>query len=133
MAPYTLDVVTGSVEIADLVTFEMLLAAPHATHVKLQSAILHVDFLSGASDVAYSPVVNLALNLTAATQTLTPSSVPAVSGCLFYMLLVEFTQEVNGVQYALNDGNYNALSVLEVVKYLSLLRRGVFLFVLDFR
>jgi len=114
-APYALDLASGKVSIAGLVPLEMLNAPPHATHVNLQSAVLHVDFQSGVSEVAYSPVANLVLDLTEADQTLTPGSVPAASGTLFYLLLVEFTQEVNGVQYALNNGNYNALSVLDLV------------------
>ena len=60
-------------------------------------------------------MINFPLNLTAATQVLTPSGFPSGGGNLFFFLLIEFYQEVNGVQYALNNGNFNALCLLEVV------------------
>jgi hypothetical protein len=45
---------------------------------------------------------------------LTPSGVPAGSGVGMHVLLIEFFQEVNGVQYMLNNGAYNVLNLLEV-------------------
>lgn len=114
-SPYDLDIATGKLTINNFVPEEMLYAPPHATHVALQTAFLHVDFDTQLSEVAYSAVINLPLDLTSANHTLTPSSVPAATGTLFYLFLVEFWQEINGVQYALNDGNFNALTVLEVV------------------
>ena len=114
-APYDLDVTTGKIIITDLVPAEMFDAPPHATHVSLQTAIAHVDFEAQLSEVAYSPMVTLPIDVAMATQSLMPSSVPVATGSLFYLFLVEFSQEVNGVQYALNNGNFNSLTVLEVV------------------
>jgi hypothetical protein len=114
-APYSLDIASGKVSITDLIPAEQFLYPPHATHVALQSAFLKLDFSTEVFEILYSPVTNLLLDLTLANVTLSPSGVPAGSGNAFYFLLVEFYQEVNGVQYALNDGNYNSLTVLEVV------------------
>lgn len=114
-APYVLDLVTGSVSITDLVPAELLAAPPHATHVSMQAAVLHVDFAGSVSEIAYSTVETLKLDMTVSSPVLTPTAVPVATGNLFYLFLVEFMQEVNGVQYALNNGNYNSLTVLEVM------------------
>jgi hypothetical protein len=58
--------------------------------------------------------VNLAINATAGTVTLTPTAVPAGTGTKVYMLKVEFFQLLNGVQYSLKNGAYNALAIVEV-------------------
>ena len=34
-------------------------------------------------------------------------------GTKFYLILVEFFQEVNGVQYSLKNGSYNVLNIVE--------------------
>lgn len=43
-----------------------------------------------------------------------PNDAPNRDGFKFYLFLIEFFQEVNGVQYALNNGIYNVLNLLEV-------------------
>ena len=43
------------------------------------------------------------------------NAIPRHRDVAIYLLLVEFYQEVNGVQYALKNGSYNSLTVLEVV------------------
>ena len=40
---------------------------------------------------------------------------PVGSGFEFVVLLIEFFQEVNGQQYALNNGAYNVLNIVEVM------------------
>jgi len=114
-APFVLDTSTGTVTIDNLIPAEMLDAPANSTHVAMQSAMLNLNFETGEQAIEYSPVVNLPLDLALATQTLTPNGVPGGSGQLFFFLLIEFFQEVNGVQYALNNGNFNALCLLEVV------------------
>jgi hypothetical protein len=114
-APYVLDPLTGGVTISDLIPAEMLHAPQHATNVSVQTAMLNLNFETTESAIAYSAAVNLPLNLIAATQTLIPVGVPAGTGPAFYFLLIEFFQEINGVQYPLNNGNFNALALLDVV------------------
>ncbi len=114
-APYSLVTASGKVSIPDLIPGEQLLYPPHATHVALQSAFLKLDFSTEAFEILYSPVTNLPLNLVPTNVSLVPSGVPGGTGVAIYLLLVEFYQEVNGVQYALNNGNYNSLTVLDVV------------------
>ncbi|WP_309641002.1 hypothetical protein [Flavobacterium sp.] len=114
-APYALDTATGKVSIDNLIPAEQLVAPAHATHVSFQSAFMNLDFDTEISEVFYSPVENLPLNVTPVNLALTPTAVPSGAGNSFYLLLIEFYQEVNGVQYALNNGNYNSLTLLDVL------------------
>ena len=114
-APFTLATASGKVEITDLNPLDMLKYPPHATHVAFQSAFLNLNFDGGAFEILYSPITNLAINSTVGSVTLTPTGVPAGTATSFYLLLIEFFQEVNGAQYALNNGNYNVLSLLDIV------------------
>lgn len=114
-APYTLDTVTGVVTIANFVPDQQLLFPEGATHVSLRSGMAHLDFETGLFENSYSPENIIVLDNTATTVTLTPTSVPAGSGFQFYLLLVEFYQEVNEIQYPLRSGNYNVLNLIDIV------------------
>jgi len=113
-APYTINTVTGAISFAALTPIEDIAFPQGATHVTLSSAFANVDFVTGVSDIKYSNEVNLPIDSTTAAQTLTPTAVPAGTGTQIYLLEVEFFQEVNGVQYSLKNGSYNALRVVEV-------------------
>lgn len=114
-APYALDTATGAVVVEDLIPNEQLHFPSGSTHFSLKSAFVNLDFETGVSEITYSDVVNLPINNVIATQTLTPSAVPAGSGTQLYLLLVEFFQEINGVQYSLKNGAFNVLNILDVV------------------
>ncbi|CAM3905460.1 MULTISPECIES: hypothetical protein [Flavobacterium] len=114
-APHVLDTATGSISITDFVAAEQLQFPQGATHVSLQSAVLAIDFETEVSELAYSPVVNLPINLTAVSPTLTPSSVPTGTGVQLFLIGITFYQEINGVQYSLKNESYNVLHVLEVL------------------
>ena len=86
-----------------------------ATHISLQSAVLHLDFATSESEIAYSPIINLPIDLTMASQTLLPNSVPSGSGVKLFLFMISFYQEVNAVQYSLKNEEYNVLNILEVV------------------
>lgn len=114
-APYSLTKTTGKVAITDLVPAEQISAPPHATHVSFKVGFLNLNFQTGETAITYSPVVNLSLaTLTAAPVNLTPSGVPAGTGTAMYFLLIEFYQEMNGVQYVLSNENFNSLTLLDV-------------------
>lgn len=113
-APFALDESSGQVEILNFLPADQLSAPEGATHVSLTSASVLVDFDTGASEIELSPITNLPINLIASDVDLTPNNVPAGSGNTFYLLLIEFYQEMNGVQYALNNGAHNVLSILSV-------------------
>src|SRR5690554_3056160 len=113
--PYTLDTSSGEIEIVDLVPINHIAAPPNSTHVSFTAAWGKVNFADGVSDLSISPAVNLPIDSTQTTVTATPPTAPGGTGTDVFILLVEFFQEVNGTQYSLNDGGYNALNIVDVV------------------
>jgi hypothetical protein len=114
-APFDLDVATGLVNLSDFIPAEQLQFPQGATHVSLQSAVLAIDFATEVSELAYSNIENLPIDLRLNAITLTPTSVPSGTGLQLFMLMVSFYQEVNGMQYSLKNEDYSVLNVLEVV------------------
>lgn len=114
-APYTLDTATGVVTISNFVPLDQLQIPEGATHVSFRSAFINLDFTTGVFDTQYSSAVNSVLDMNATTITLTPATVPTGAGTQLYLLLIEFFQEVNGIQYPLRNGAFNVLNLLEIV------------------
>lgn len=114
-AAFSLNPVTGEVVIADLVPIQQLEIPDGATHVELSSGFLNLDFATGIKDLQVSNLVNLPIDATISTATLTPAGVPVGTGQSFYFLKVVFYQEINAVQYPLNNGAFNALQLIEVL------------------
>jgi hypothetical protein len=118
-APYvvTIDRVTGALKIA-IASFspESAIAAPEGTtHFRLVSAGASIDFEKETFDVATSKSEDLKIDLAATAVIELLNQVPANSTHpLFLALGIEFLQEVNGVNYALTNGNYNALALVGV-------------------
>ena len=86
----------------------------HKFSSSFKIGFMKMDIDSNSSAIVYSPPTTLPLDMTVSTVALIPSGVPPGTGESYYLLLVEFFQEVNGVLYALNDGNFNSLTLLEV-------------------
>lgn len=114
-APYLLDTLTGVVTIPDFVPLDQLNAPEGATHVSFRSAFINLNFATGTFETQYSPAVNTVLDMNSSTISLTPSAVPVGTGSQLYLLLIEFFQEVNGVQYPLRNGAFNVLNLLEII------------------
>lgn len=114
-APFSIDLPTGEVTIPNLTPMNDISYPNGATHVSLSSAYIKIDFDSELSSIEYSPVINIPINSTSTTQTLTPAKVPTGAGNDIYVVLIEFFQEMNGVQYSLKNGAYNVLNIVEVV------------------
>ena len=112
---FTLDTATGEVNIVDLIPQHHLGIPGGATHVSFYSGFLNLDFSTGDKELQTSAAVNLPINTTSTSVTLTPTAVPTGSGNQLYFLKVAFFQEVNGVQYPLNNGAFNALQLIEVL------------------
>jgi hypothetical protein len=112
--PYTVDTVSGEIVIANLVP-QLDIAWPQgATHIQLTAGYAGVDFATNQKELQVSNEVNLPIDTTVSTVTLTPAGAPAVASTKLFLLKIEFFQEVNGVQYTLKNGAYNALKVVEV-------------------
>lgn len=112
--PYAVNTTTGVISIADLVPLNDIAVPSGTTHVSVKGAFAIVDFAAGTSDVGYTNSTNLPIDGTSTSVTLTPATVPAGAGTKLYLLQIEFFQEVNAVQYSLNNGAYNALAIIEV-------------------
>lgn len=113
-APFTADPATGTVTIADFDSASQLTFPAGATHVSFTAALAAIDFTGGGYSVAQSNTANVQIGAAAAAVTLEPVSVPAGPGFLLHLLLAEFFQEVNGVQYPLKNGGFNALGLLSI-------------------
>jgi len=113
--PYALDTTTGVVTLSDFVSLSHLTNPPGASHVSFKSAFVNLDFTTETFDTQFSPVVNRALDTSSSTITLSPASVPVGTGLKLYFFLIEFFQEVNGVQYPLSNGDFNVLYLMDVV------------------
>lgn len=115
LAPYSLDTQTATITFSDLMTAEQIMFPQGATHVSFQNAVLQLDFETEISEMTYSTVTNLPLSLTPTSVTLAPTQIPTGSGQQFFMLMISFFQQVNGVQYSLKNEEYNVLCILDIV------------------
>lgn len=114
-APFNLDTATGVITIADFVPLDQLQIPEGASHVSFHSAFINLDFTNGTFDTQYSPIVNRVLDMNSTTITLTPVAIPSGSGTQLHLLLIEFFQEVNGLQYPLRNGAFNVLNLIDIV------------------
>ena len=112
-APFIVTPATGEIAIPAFVPLNDIAYPGGATHVNLKAAFANVDFTNEISAIEYSPVTNLPIDGTNTPVSLVPAGVPAGAGTKFYLLLLEFFQEVNGIQYPLKNGAYNVLNIVE--------------------
>ena len=112
--PFAVDVATGAITIQGLVPINEIAAPAGATHMTIRSAWAKLDFVQGVKSVEISNEYNGLIDATSVDVTLTPTQAPTGTGTDVYLLMIEFFQEVNGNQYSLNNGQYNALSIVEV-------------------
>lgn len=112
-APFTVVPLTGVINIPAFVPINDISYPSGATHISMKGAFANVDFTNEISAIEYSPVTNLPIDGTNTPVTLTPAGVPAGTGTKFYLMLIEFFQEVNGIQYSLKNGSYNVLNIVD--------------------
>ncbi|PNQ72117.1 hypothetical protein C1T31_13515 [Hanstruepera neustonica] len=115
LTDFTLNTATGEIDIPDFVPSQNLTSPEGATHVSLEAGFLNLDFATNVKDLQLSPIFNTPINNTLTPVVLTPAAVPAGAGNQLYFLKVAFFQEVNGIQYALNNGTYNALQLIDIL------------------
>ncbi len=112
--PYTVDPATGEIVIADLIPQMDVQFPQGATHIQLSCGFVGLDFDTDEKELQVSAPVNLPIDPTQTTVTLTPAGAPAVGTTKLFLLKIEFFQEVNGNQYTLKNGAFNALRIVEV-------------------
>ncbi|RXK60678.1 hypothetical protein ESA94_09445 [Lacibacter luteus] len=118
-APYTvsIDRVSGAltISIPPFVPVNMVAAPSGATHFKLVSAGVEIDFENKTYVIDFSNNNALPINSTATAALNLNHQVTANSTKpLFLVLGIEFYQEVNGNEYSLKNGAFNALSLVKV-------------------
>ena len=110
---YNVDVATGVITLDNFVPLNEVSAPSGATHITLRGAWVKIDFATGETDVQETNAENLLLDATSSNVVLTPAAAATGSGNDLFLLMLEFFQEVNGAQYVLKNGAYNALSIVE--------------------
>ncbi|MCD6065850.1 MAG: hypothetical protein K0S33_676 [Bacteroidetes bacterium] len=116
--PYQVTPATGEIRINNLIPLNDIAYPTGATHVTIRGGLAKIDFANGTYNLQLSNEENLPIDAAVNNVVLTPApgspGVPSVVGTDLYLLQVEFYQEVNGVQYAMKNGAYNALAIVEV-------------------
>ena len=105
---------TGEITISNLVTQNDIAIPQGATHVSFTAGVLGLDFANGDQELQLSNVVNLPIDMANNNVVLTPSAMPTLTGLTMILLRLEFFQEVNGNQYTLKNGAFNALRIVSV-------------------
>ena len=113
--PYVVNTGTGVIDINGLVPINDIAYPAGATHMSIKGAWAKVDFATNAYDVKLSNIVNVAIDANPSNVNLVPAVAPAGAGTDLYLLQIEFFQEVNGAQYSLKNGAFNALSIVDVL------------------
>ena len=110
----SLDSNSGVVVLHDFSPREQMALADGATHISLSTIISTVDFEQGVFNTSSSVKANFGVGAPMETYTFAPTMAPNGTGIMFYFFLIEFFQEINGIQYSLKNNSYNVMSVLEV-------------------
>jgi hypothetical protein len=112
---FSVDGATGVITLPGLVPINDVKTPIGTTHISLRGAWAKVDFATNETDMQISNTVNLPVDATPTDVVLTPATAASGTGTNLFLLMVEFYQEVNGNQYSLKNGAYNALSIVEVL------------------
>jgi len=113
--PFTVDVVTGVIEINGLVPLKDIVYPKGATNVIFKSAWVKLDFANEKYEIVNSNLVDLNIDNISTNITLTPNgAAPKLTGTSVFALNIEFKQIVNGQEYSLNNGAFNSLCIVDV-------------------
>ena len=105
---------TGALTIDDLSPKNDIVVPQGATHIVFKAAVAAIGFATGESELAVSCPVRIAVGSRKESIELTPSHLPANLGTTLSILCIEFVQEVNGDDYSLQNGAFNAMSIVGV-------------------
>jgi hypothetical protein len=86
-----------------------------ATHATFSVAVAQVDFDLLTYAATYSAKENFSLQPASLSLVMAPLDMPVGTGTVFYYFLIEFFQDLNGVQYPLKNNTHNVLYLMEVV------------------
>ncbi len=104
-----------SVTVSSFVPHSAVVPPQGATHFKLISAGAEVNFESETFTTAATESPILAIGNTATSDIILENLItPGSTDPLFLLLGIQFYQQVNGVDYPLKNGAYNALSLISI-------------------
>jgi hypothetical protein len=83
--------------------------------VRFGFACAVVDAVTNTSKVKFAEQQLISVNAEAADVELTLDSLPELEGVKMFYILLEYFQDINGKQYPLKSGAYNALKLVRVV------------------
>jgi hypothetical protein len=109
--PFSVDSISGEITISNLVPINDIVVPQGATHVSFSGGFAGVNFTTGERELFDTNVINLAVDGVATNVVLTPTGIPTLANNLV-LLKLEFFQEINGTQYSLKNGAYNALQIV---------------------
>jgi len=113
--PFTADAVTGKIEMKGMVAATDVKYPAGATHVRFKGGFATIDFVQGSSELHLTNEVTIAVDQASVDITLMPQTVPAMTGGVRLVVFgIDFLQELNGLQYSMNNGSYNALTIVAV-------------------
>lgn len=112
--PYSVVTATGVISIPGLIPVNDVAFPVGATHISFTGCYANLNYATALVDVKLTNIVNVPIDAATTAVLLTPTAVPTGTGTKVYLLRVEFFQLINGVQYSLKNGAYNALRVIEV-------------------
>ena len=112
--PYSVNTGAGEISIQGLIPNLHVAYPSGATHMAFTGAWAKVDFATDMYSVELTNTENLVIDATQTDLLLAAGTAPTGTGTDVFLLMVEFFQEVNGVQYSMNNGSYNALSIVDV-------------------
>ena len=115
LTEYQLNQTTGEISITNLNPLQQISIPGGATHVGFIAGVLSLDFATGQKELQWSPEVKVPINNTETTINAIPTSIPTGSGQTIYVFKIGFYQEINAVQYPLNNGTFNVLHIIEVL------------------
>jgi hypothetical protein len=109
-----IDSATGEIKMTGLTPKADISIPSGTSHIVLKSGFASIDFMTGASEMVVSAPVRVAVDAAAQAVSLKPAKVPAVAGTKFILLSIDFVQEVNNVDYSLNNNSFNVLAIVSV-------------------
>lgn len=112
--PYQVTLANGEIKIEAISTQEEISYPQGATHVIFKSGFAVIDFKTGIAAMAVSAPVRLPISAEEQDVVMRPENLPEFEGTKLLLLSIEFIQEVNGADYSLKNGAYNALSIVEI-------------------
>ncbi|RAR73700.1 hypothetical protein [Flavobacterium aciduliphilum] len=110
---FALNTTDGKLTLSDFINGKQMLLPAGVSKIGFRLGASSIDFSGQTYEFVESPQELMHVELYApATFTLTLPSIPSSGGLLCFFLLIEFYQEINGVDYPLKNKQFNVLNLI---------------------